>query len=78
MTEAWSGHLQQQFKKHARINTQLCTCDGEDVGVPCITQLGVSGFILPVVFEPAPNLDLVQADSLPVRLPTHLIPEGKV
>lgn len=40
--------------------------DGEDVGVPGITQLGVWGFILPVVFKLAPNLDLVKDDSLPV------------
>lgn len=40
--------------------------DGEDVGVPAITQLGVWGFILPVVFKLAPKPDLVKDDSLPV------------
>lgn len=39
--------------------------DGENVGVPDITRLGVWGVLLPVAFKLAPNLDLVKDDSLP-------------
>lgn len=48
------------------------------MGVPAITRLGVRGFILPVVFKLAPNLDLVKDDSLPVAYfnPPHSLRES--
>lgn len=66
MANAWSGHLKHLFEKHERINVHCVVFDGEDVGVLSIVQLGAWGFILPVVFKLAPNLDLVKDDSLPV------------